>query len=248
MLREFLKNRKNFSISILAVILCVLVLLIYINFNKTKLISPPSAIPVGNIENIDALTIDDIYIMNDGDVNIIYQPGTKVPREIEGKFTTNRILNQQDAVVALIGLRELLLISEYYFYCYRVVEGGTEGNEVTTFELIQLHKGVPVDSGFTITATKSGEPIKVRGKFREVGNDLETDPVISYKDGLNLIDLDPGTYVKSAQLVICQMDKKGFRLCWEYETGARDNPTDGKYVFIDAVTSEFVIEFPISFS
>lgn len=248
MFRILKKNRKIFLTSALAVVLIILVLAIYINFNKTELINPPTAISVGNIESIDALTIDDLYILNDGNVNIIYEPGTKVPREIEGKFTTNRILNQQDAAVALMGLRELLLISEYDFYCYSVYEGGTEGNEVTTFQLVQLHEGVPVDSGFRITASKSGEPISVRGKFMEVGDDIETDPVISYKDGLDLIDLEPGTYVRSAQLVISKMDEKGLRLCWVYETESRDNPTDGKYAFIDAITGEFVIEFTIAVS
>ena len=228
--------------------------------NKTELITP-KAISVGDIESIDVLTIDDIYMLNDGDVDIIYEYGTQIPIEMKCKFTTNKILNQQDAVVALMGLRELMSISEYDFYCDSVYEGGTEGNEVTTYVLIQLHNGVPVDTaGFRVTASKNGEPISVQGIFMEVVNDIETDPIISYKDGLNLVNPESGTYTKSAQLVIFGLDENNPSLCWKYETGAKlitkeddvyyindDNSITlyDKIVHIDAITGELVIEFPI---
>lgn len=238
------KKLSNQIVIVIVMVLCIFVSIIQIALKYNKLISLPPAISVGNIENITALTLDDIYELNNGCVNIVYQTGTNVPREIEGRFTSNTIINQKDAVVALVELRELMQIAEFSFYCYEIVEGVVDGIEVNSFELQQLYDGIPVEGGgFLVTASKNGEPISVRGEFLQLEN-IETGNIITYQNGLDSMDLEFRSRVKSVQLVISQVDEKGYRLYWKYETGSREI-LDGRLFYIDALTGDNVIDFPV---
>lgn len=226
-------KKVKVSFFIFVVIFVVLGLIIYKELKKTELIIPKE-IPV-SIDEVDTdLTIDDIYKLNDGNADIIYKPGTTVLLTINGKFSEKPVLDEQDAVTALLSLRSLFRISEYSFCRYSESSNG--------FILQQLHEGIPVDGigGFRIEVSKNGETCFIKGEFIDVSG-VETEPLISYKDGLNFVDLVSGTYVKSAQLVICALDIENPVLCWKYKTD-EENLIDGKIVYIDAMNGNVVYE------
>ncbi len=228
------------AVVLVAAIIFILFVKFYNGFQATELIDSPAEISVGNVEDIENLTIDDVKNLG-GDITA-YQSKTEIPKEITGRFTLRKILNQEDAVTALISLRSLFGITEYGFYC----EDINKGDEISIL-LHQLHNGIPVDGGyFRIVASKDGQALSVKGTYIDVGN-LETNPKISYDDGKKSIDLESDTHIKSAQLVICAMNDITPVLCWKYETEAQ-NPIDSKLIYVNAINGNIEMEIPIVIS
>lgn len=243
-----IKNSKSKkAMLLLLVIVLVATIIIFILFAKyyndtqvTELIDSPTEISVGSVEDIENLTIDDV---NDiGGYITTYQSKTEIPKEIKGRFTSQKILDQEDAATALLSLRNLFGITEYSFYC----EDINEGDEISIL-LHQLHNGIPVDGGyFRIVTSKNGQAVSVKGTFIEV-SDVETNPKISYEDGKKSIDLESNTHIKSAQLVICAMNDITPVLCWKYETKAQD-PIDSKLIYVNAINGNIEMEIPTAIS
>jgi hypothetical protein len=182
----------------------------------------------------DALSIEDIKAPGHDPVEIIRDPATGLPWQINGKFTPRIILTPQDAVLALTDMRDIMNISDFAFACADVDESRVA---LRVFTLEQLYLGIPVTDGrFRVIATKDGEAAAVSGVFRQ---DIDVDPIpkIPEKDAEKALSLGKEMRIEAVRLAIFTLPKKPPALCWEYRIASAD-VLGGKTVYIDAATGE----------
>jgi hypothetical protein len=187
------------------------------------------------------LSIDDINAMNDGVADIILTPMTGVPREIKGKFSTQNILSAEDAVLAVSSVRGIFGINDLSFACTKIDE---EHKTLRVFTLMQLYNGLAVNGGgFTVYATKNGEASAIRGNYVPDLN-LDTNPTFDIKELIGELNIEKGTKVISAELVVNAISGEVAPfLAWKFHVKG-NSPLTEKYVYIDANSGEVSGEFP----
>ena len=181
----------------------------------------PEPLPIAvNLEMedlmIEDMTIEKLYDLNNGDVEIIYAPSTGIPRQINGIFSTEKISSEQDALKSLLSVRSIFQIpDDCSFTCLGFDD---DRIDLQVYTLNQLYKGVLVDGGlFRIVTTKEGVPVSISGSYLQVG-DVDENPVLSVQDGYKAIPFESYTPISSVSLIIRLTQDNESHLCWKYET------------------------------
>jgi hypothetical protein len=180
-----------------------------------------------------ALTVEDIIALNNGDVRI-------TTRDVVGVFTPELILSPEDAVKSLTSVRDILNIGSFS-YTYRMINP-------ERYSLRQNYKGVEVYHGsFNVYATIEGIPKTVTGHYINVG-DIDVIPRISFQEALNSLELNEDARIWRARLTIWNTGSYSndgdIYLCWFFE--ASEGETLSGDIVVDAHTGKIVSERWIS--
>ncbi|MDR2087884.1 MAG: hypothetical protein LBP73_00835 [Clostridiales Family XIII bacterium] len=200
--------------------------------------------PVAISEQLQSedLSLEDIIALNHGDVEIIRDPATDIPRQINGIFTTRSILSEEDAVLALLSVRGILGIESSNFACIDIDDSR---ENLRVFSLEQLHNGLSVwGGGFRVTASKTGAPVSVGGTFQR-GIEIETTPRLDEQEACKRVTLKSGQKTKKVQLMVFTAPDSEPRLSWQIVVGAK-NPLDEKLVMVDALSGSVLAEYPLA--
>jgi hypothetical protein len=223
------KRTKILICIALLLVVLALICVVIIQSNKSEIIH------IRPSQYLEALTIEEIIELNDGDVNIRlynqdwgHQAGEV--RRISGIFSTATILTPKDAVIALTSVRDVFGIESFSYIVTEVSEG--------TFSLRQAYKGIEVwNGGFEVLATDKGVPLAVGGRYVNVGN-IDVIPRISsdeVKDKYHLTWTDDGKPIALAddeRLFIYITLEGEILLCWVFGIS--------QLFFIDAHTGDFI--------
>lgn len=184
-------------------------------------------------------TEDELFTMNGENLKIFRDPVSDIPRQIEGRFTTRTIRNEQDALMALLSVRGLMNITDYQFAC---TETDDDRNDFCVFTLQQLYQNIPVEMGyFRIVADKEGNPVSVSGTYQpEIS--METEARLSAKEGGKLLPLGFGSKILSVKLVIYTDVDGNYHLAWRYSiaSGQFMGSLEDRIIYLDAVKGEIL--------
>jgi hypothetical protein len=225
--------------------LCALLALIFLSLSggcggRPAQAEPPEPIPVDAALIGDALSMEELTAPGRGPIEIIRDPETGLPRQINGRFTSRIVLTPQDAVLALTDVRSVMNISDFAFACADTDESRVA---LRVFTLEQLYRGIPVTGGsFRVFATKDGEAAAVSGVYRR-DIDIDPTPKIQEKTAEKSVPLGKGMRIEAVRLTIFTPPGKSPALCWEYRVASAD-VLGGKTVYIDAVTGAVSAEIP----
>lgn len=190
-------------------------------------------------ESYEELTLDELKKINGGNIEIENDPDTDIPRSITGKFSSNTINTSEEALTALMGLRNIMKIEDDSFSCMDIDKDSTD---LCVYTLCQLYNGVIVDEGiFKIAVNKEdGTPFSVRGKFMP-GISIDTVPVLSSDEAKTKMNLTKKQKIAEDTLLIYSLSDNEYKLCWKYEIKAKD-VTQNKSIYVDSTTGEIVNE------
>jgi len=195
---------------------------------------------VDNFSQSEDLSIDDLIKMNDGNLRINYHPDTNIPRHIWGQFSTRIINTPEDAVKSLSSVRTILGIDQLLFACTEE----EKRDNIQVFYLQQLYEGIMVTGGyFRVYAKNTGVPDSISGVYIS-GIELDTTPILSYKEAMKIISLEDCREVSETLLVVYTNPEEDCRLCWRFTVAAND-VSRKKHIFIDANTGEIIISAPL---
>ncbi|MBD5103518.1 MAG: hypothetical protein HDT47_01490 [Ruminococcaceae bacterium] len=198
-------------------------------------------LPIDSSMIQEDLSIDDLSNMNGGDVEIIRDPLTNIPRQINGIFSSQLILTPNDAVLALMSVRSVMHISGQSFSLIDI----EDRTDLRVFTLEQLYCGIPVENGlFRVIATNDGIPISVQGTYQQ-GIELDIVPKISEEKSREMVVLSIGTKIESISLVIFTMDDNTIHLSWKYNVTSTD-VLKNKITYIDATDGYILSEIATS--
>lgn len=206
-----------------------------------KRVPEPTELPEKTLADLEAVTEDfdmeELNELNHGEVQVYYDAVTGKLRQIDGKFSTKRILTKEDALLALMSVRSLMGITAYDYSCEAIDD---ERNELCVYFFRQLYEGVPVEDGyFRVAAAKDGEPVSVSGAFQEVAA-VDKEPSVSYRDGQKMFSRSFGSKIESVQLVVYKEEEET-HLCWKYLVSAGNLP-ESRNIYVDANTGKMVYE------
>lgn len=222
----------------------------------------PEEIKINESKLKEDLSMDDLRNLNGGYVEIkgqswahtdesSYVGDERVPlgiemryfnssvREINGVFSTRKILTANDAAYALMSVRSYLNIKNASFACTEKIT--TEDKRA--FFLQQLYNGVAVSNGgYYIEASKNGTPICVRGGFfLNFTTDIDLEPKISERKALATVkkNMPPNERieVRRSQLFIYEPDSKD-RLVWRFILYDNEDKDYGAIIYVDAMTGK----------
>jgi Zn-dependent metalloprotease len=204
---------------------------------------PPAPVAADISTVSEDFSIGDLYDLNQGDCEVIRDPVTDLPRQIDGKFSTVPIFTAEDAVKSLASVRSIMRISGFDFTCTNIDDSR---ENLRVFELVQLYEGIPVSGGrFKVIAQKAdGQAAAVLGTYQQ-GVNVNTEPALSEKEARGSLSLPRGQKIASSRLVIHTPPGKAPALCWEYEIKAGD-PLDEKLVYVNAASGAVVAETPLA--
>jgi hypothetical protein len=218
------------NITLLLVVGVIICISIFQNVNgSTHIVIRPS-------KYYEALSIEDIIDLTDGDVTIRrynrgygYRGGNI--SEISGRFTTGTILTPRDAVRALTSVRDIMNIGSFSYIC-------TEGRK-GEYHLQQIYKGVEIINGrFEILATDEGIPLFIGGWHVDVGK-LNPNPSISSCIARESIHFEEGTWISETKLIIYQTYEGEIHLCWYFQMNSiYIDQRQG--ILVDAHTGDFI--------
>jgi len=187
------------------------------------------------------LSVQDIINLNNGNVEIKYDPVTGFPREIKGKYTTRKIFEVQDSVKSLSSVRTIMHINELTFAC--IEEEKRENKKL--YRLQQLYKNIPVyGAEFFVIINNNGEPIYLNGTYITIIS-LEAKPKITAKEAKKNIILQKGMKIINTDLIIYPISNKDNRLSWKLTIKAK-TLQNYKFYFIDANTNELLGDYPLA--
>lgn len=106
----------------------------------------------------------------------------------------------------------------------------------------QTYKGVAIiNAGFGVYAYREdGKPMAVEGYYLR-GLDMDVEPQITEKEARKAVPLEKHTKITQSRLAVMEVPERGSRLIWQFFVDANSIQKQ-KYVFIDAVTGEFLQE------
>jgi Zn-dependent metalloprotease len=187
------------------------------------------------------LSLEEIRALSGGRLEIVTDPRTGLPAQIEAVFSARKIFTAEDAVRSLFSVRTLMRIKGFAFACI-----DSESREsVNVFFLQQLHEGVPVFGGmFRVIAGKDGTPVSVSGTYKP-GIVLDTRPSLSARAAGESVPLDFGMKLSEAGLEIYELSESDYRLCRKYYVKSKDKAKE-KLVFVDAHSGEMIAELPLA--
>jgi hypothetical protein len=208
---------------------------------ELELLPPPEQVQVSQADQIESLSQDDIIALNYGEVEIIQRPKTDLLLEVNGKFTTLRVLTAEDAVLSLASVKDLFGIENLSFVCLEI----DDRESMQAFFLQQLYNGLPVEGGsFAVYAEKDGETIAVRGRHVS-GISVDAVPALDAKSLAANLDMEKGSKILSAQLVIFALfDDDDPRLAWKFNVAGNSISSD-KNLYADANTGDILGEVPL---
>lgn len=211
----------------------------------SKEASALEAIPVQINESYENLSYEDLCHMNDNAMEVQYHASTRIPWEIRGIFSTQIIKSEQDALRALLSVRDFFHIADYEYYCSSY---DTSRSKYDIYTLNQLYRGVLIENGFfQICITKDGTPASVKGAFQKV-SDMDTSPAFSKEDARDCLDLEREESVESTTLVIYTDSHERQELCWKFKVSANNDGMRDRDIYISAITGELIAKVPLSIS
>lgn len=176
---------------------------------------PPEEITLDDMA-IDDMTINKLKEINSGNIEIISSPTTGITREINGIFSSIKIVSKEDALRALLNVRGIFQISDDYSFCCIEIDKDRIDLQVFTFN--QLYKGIIVDGAtFRVVAMKDGTPTSVSGVYQCI-SDTNVVPEISSELALETVPLSRNAHVVALYLVVYVDKNDRSHLCWKYET------------------------------
>lgn len=183
-------------------------------------------------------TLDELYSLNDNNCEVIFEPGSSNIKEINGKFSTNKVRNANEALRALLNVRSLFGITSFDYFCSEI----DVRNDLTVFTLNQLYTGITVEGGFfQIGVNKQGITSFVRGKYIELKN-IQTEPQISYDKGINTLNLNKNENIQEVELIVFGLENSQPCLCWKYTIKTAD-PVNDKVIYLDTITGAVVYTY-----
>lgn len=194
----------------------------------------------GRVENITMDTLS-----SNADIDVIYSPATGCPRQIDGTFSPHIIQSEEDALIALLSVRDIFHIPDDCSFCSAGMDEDRVDHRVYLFN--QLYQGVTVNGAlFRVVTTKEGVPVSVGGIYQQC-IDVNVVPALSYEDGVKLLPLGDKTDISAISLVIyCDADDL-YHLCWRYETKSA-RLSDCKIYYVDAHDASLVGTAPTAVS
>lgn len=225
---------------IVSVFILALIVLIIIQYNMDNLTPNEPLIPIfiEPSDYLEALSMNDILELNDGEVGRVrgVNGGSGAILEIRGIFSTETILSPKDAVLALTSVRDIMNIKNFSFTATYSEIYSTDSRN--SFELIQVHEGVEVlNGGFRVHATaEEGVPIFFVGNYYDVGN-INTTPRISARRARRAFKLEEDVFVVETKLIIYEVDNGDLRLCWHFL-----DSTYFRFFVVDANNGKLIAE------
>lgn len=199
-----------------------------------------NAINVDMALYLPALSLQELKRLNTNGVEVIEYPGTVIPLEIIGVFTTGLIMSAEDAVLSLTSVRKLMQIEAFEF---ALIEKDDDRLDRCVYVLQQLHNGVPVyNSTAQIVTGFDGTPMSVRVNYQR-GLDLSVVPKMSAQEAASMLPVGRGERILEAELFVYAMPGVEPSLCWRYNIDAA-NIVNSRYVFLSASTGEQVAIVP----
>lgn len=205
------------------------------NYNEVSI--SPVTLP-SKIDGYENFGLDDLRALNDGNVDFVYFPDSKKIREINGVFSTQIVQDEQDALMALLSVRDLFEITNFDFSCSDI---STDRDDVIVFTFNQLYKGIPVDGGlFRVIVYKDGTPKSVSGIFYSNIN-IETGSFITSEEGQRNLSIPPSDISKSELVIYINQNEIAY-LSWKYSISSHkwSNQLDEKVIFVDAKNGDIL--------
>jgi Zn-dependent metalloprotease len=191
-------------------------------------------------------TLEDLRKLNeDGSIDILYDKITGIPRFIDGKFSTIKIISPEDALNSLGSVKSLLKMDDptNEFHCIRI-----DSDEISNiFIMQQIYKCVEVlNKQLVVVTNKDGEPISLSGEYAP-GLSLDVTPLLQENMARKILSEKRRTAkFEDSRLVIYVSAKSVPYLCWLFVLREKKE-INNSAVLIDARTGNIVTEFPSSF-
>lgn len=187
------------------------------------------------------------------EVSVPYRdpPFTNIPmylaqKEVDGDLIPQKVHSKEDALMAVMYVRSYYRIpNDAEFAC--VLDETDSGVNRRILEFLQLYKGVPVQNGyFKVGIYLETEELQwIDGCYESMDDiDIDVKPTISAYKARQLLGLELGQRIESAQLMVFVYPgrtsrTKEPRLGWEiYTTGSEIQ--DHKLIYVDAKTGEIM--------
>lgn len=213
-----MKERKKFMI--ISVLSIVIIIILFKGFILKNMKSDFSQNDIIQIKTRTELPYDIQKIsydfskdeMDKKNVNLEYDLVNGRLKQISGRFSSQLVLNENDALSALISVRKLFNIQSFE-YCLELHDNNSD--ETETYILRQLWKGIPVDDGvFSIVTSKIGEIKLIRGAYIDNIKITENlDNIISVEECIGLYS--ELKEMKSAELCVVKTREK-YEVAWKF--------------------------------
>ena len=232
----------NRSLKLLIIIGITIMLLSVLKLNNKsssiQVVNHHEAIECTFGSDYEDYTLDELYNLNDNNCEVIFEPGTNNVKEINGKFSTNKVTNANEALRALLNVRSLFGITSFDYFCSEI----DAREDLTVFTLNQLYTGITVEGGFfQIGVDEQGTTSFVRGKYIEVKN-IQMEPQISYDKGINNLNLNKNENIQQVELIVYGLENSQPCLCWKYTIKTTD-PVNDRVIYLDAITGAVVYTY-----
>lgn len=234
---------KILEVLVLSVAILLIISVIYRTFQGYNIpsyeIKAGEEIPIDMSLVTENLSIHDLEEMNDDNLDIHYSfPETIIPRSITGIFSTKKIFTSEDAVYAILSVRDILNIERSSFACTDM----EDRDEEMQYSLQQMYKGVPVESGyFVVRAAKNGLPVLVSGRYIPI-KDMNVVPKISAEEAQKKVRLQKYTRIENYQLIISgeSLAWKMHVVGWGWNSGKLEVQ---RTVYVDATTGKTICAY-----
>ena len=236
-----MKNKKNFIVVTCILMVAIIVTLFWqlilksmkSDFSRNNLleIKTRTKLSYDIRENFPDFSKEEIEDMNEKMVKFDYNLVNGMLRQISGKFSNQIVLNEKDALLALISVRGIFGIQSFE-YCLETYDSSS--NESDIYILRQLWNGISVDEGvFSIIVSKKGETKQIRGVYIDnIKVHENLDDIISLGE---CVELYPELKkMKSVELCIVQISEK-YGVAWKF------TPKNlGSVVYINAMDGTLI--------